>query len=139
MISRPKNQSHQSIRCGICRRIIEDRAQIYQAGISLGVVCVECYKRFSSEDMELMTNLFIAYGGYFGKQKSSEFSTNKMLKSILSEMQLQKKNINVESINIKMLHNALLHGITPKQYVEALKKLLEKNSLKQFSNSQRII
>ncbi|MHA2010154.1 MAG: hypothetical protein ACW99E_21850 [Promethearchaeota archaeon] len=125
MISRPKNQSHHSIRCGICRRIIEDRAQIYQAGISWGVLCIDCYKNFSSEDIELMTNMFIAYGGYFGKRKGSDFSTNKVLKKILSELQLQRKKVNVEGLNLKMLHRALLYGITPKQYVKSLQSLMK--------------
>ncbi|MFX0136700.1 MAG: hypothetical protein ACFFDN_23895, partial [Candidatus Hodarchaeota archaeon] len=76
------------------------------------------------EDLELMANMFFAYGGYFGKLKGRGFSVYKVLKELTSEIQVQETPI--EEVNIKMMHRALLYGITPHQFIEGLKLLLEK-------------
>ncbi|MFW9866129.1 MAG: hypothetical protein ACFFEN_08540 [Candidatus Thorarchaeota archaeon] len=115
-----------SVKCGICRSEILDRAHIYQAGIHLGVICVHCYKRFSSNDIELMANLFIAYGGYFGMLRSSLFTPIKILKKLVREAQAQNQHVSLEQINIRLLHKALLHGLSPEQYIHSLEKLFAK-------------
>lgn len=112
-----------NLKCGICHREITRGATIYQEGFHFGVVCTECYKKNSEEDLELMANMFFAYGGYFGKLKGSNFSIYKALKEILDEFQVTKESISVEEVNIKMMHRALLHGITPREFVEGLKIL----------------
>jgi hypothetical protein len=115
-----------SVKCGICRSEILDRAQIYQAGIHLGVICVHCYKRFSSDDIELMANLFVAYGGYFGMLRSSLFTPIKILRKLITEAQAQNHQVSLEQINVRLLHKALLHGLSPEQYIHSLEKLLDK-------------
>ena len=112
-----------SLKCGICRREITRGATIYQESTHLGVVCIECHKDNSEEDLELMANIFYAYGGYFGKLRSSKFSVYKTLKGIIANFQASGESISVEEINIKMMHRALLHGVTPHQFVEGLKIL----------------
>ena len=114
-----------TVRCGICRVEIRDRAQIYQAGVNFGIVCIRCYKQFSSEDIELMANMFIAYGGYFGMLKDSRISTRNILEKLTTELGKQGDDVNFEQINIQLLHKVLLHGITPKLYTHELKKLVE--------------
>lgn len=116
--------THKVIICGICQAEISNEASIYQEGIHLGVVCADCYKNNSKEDLELMANMFFAYGGYFGKLKDSEFSVYKVLKALSTEIQEEK--LSIEEINIKMMHRALLHGVTPHQFVEGLKMFFEK-------------
>ncbi|MFX1312593.1 MAG: hypothetical protein ACFFHD_08285 [Promethearchaeota archaeon] len=116
--------THNLIICGICRAEIANEASIYQEGLHLGVVCAECYKNNSKEDLELMANLFFAYGGYFGKLKDSKFSVYKVLKALNTE--IQEEELSIEEINIKMMHRALLHGVTPYQFVEGLKMFFER-------------
>ncbi|MFX0141634.1 MAG: hypothetical protein ACFFDN_48805 [Candidatus Hodarchaeota archaeon] len=110
--------------CGICRAEITNEASIYQEGLHLGVVCADCYKNNSKEDLELMANMFFAYGGYFGMLKEGNFSVYKVLKELTSEIEEQETSL--DEINVKMMHRALLHGITLHQFIEGLKLFLEK-------------
>ena len=114
--------THNVILCGICHAEITNEASVYQEGLHLGVVCADCYKNNSKEDLELMANMFFAYGGYFGKLKEADFSVYKVLKELTSEIQ---EAPSIEEINIKMMHRALLHGVTPHQFIEGLRMLLE--------------
>ena len=117
--------SDHSIKCGICRAEIEDKAQIYQSGINLGVVCEGCYKQFSADDLEMMGNIFVAYGGYFGMRKDSEFSIIKILEKVLQDTAEEGNKVDFEKINIKLMHMALLHGVTPEQYIQNLNLLVD--------------
>ena len=112
------HQVHNGVRCGICRHNIEKGATIYQEGVNFGVVCEDCYKHNSPEDIELMANLFLAYGGYFGMIKDSKYSLYKVLTSLTSG---NNENDSILELNIKMLHQALLHGVTPHQFVQDLR------------------
>ncbi len=125
MIGKSDRRTDHSVKCGICHGEIIDRAQIYQAGINLGVVCSSCYKHFSTEDLEMMANMFIAYGGFFGMMKDSSFSVLKILENILKNGLKENKLVNTEQINIKLMHKALLHGISPEQYIQNLAFLVE--------------
>lgn len=116
------HQVHDGVRCGICRHNIEKVATIYQEGLSFGVICEECYKNNSPEDLELMANLFMAYGGYFGMRKDSDYSLYKVLKTLTSG---DNGNGSIIEININMLHQALLHGVCPHQFRQGLKLLLD--------------
>ena len=120
-----RRRSDHSVKCGICRAEIEDRAQIYQSGINFGVVCEGCYKRFSADDLEMMGNMFVAYGGYFGMRKDSEFSVIKILENVLQDTLEEKKVVDSEKINIKLMHMALLHGVTPEQYIQCLNLFID--------------
>ncbi|MHA2036235.1 MAG: hypothetical protein ACW98X_07365 [Promethearchaeota archaeon] len=125
MIAKSASKSIYVVKCGICRVEIVDRAQIYQAGINLGVICSACYQSFSTEDIEMMANMFIAYGGYFGMLKDSSFSFLKTLENLLKKGLKKKEVITSEQINVRLMHKALLHGISPQQYVQNLTLLFD--------------
>lgn len=118
--------SHELIRCGICRNEIKTGASIYQEGLKFGIVCERCYKNNSQEDLELMANLFLAYGGYFGKLKRKKFSVYKTIKRLMAEIHPSEDLDKLIELNIKMMHQALLYGITPQKFIQGLKILLEK-------------
>ncbi len=124
MITKAQNYDHQ-IKCFICRKEIRQRATFYQTGVNYGIVCVECYKKFAREDLDLIANLFIAFGGYFGQYKRSEFSVLKILKAIQKDLLSIYEENGIEKVNIRMLHKALVHGISPKEYIENLKLILK--------------
>lgn len=125
MIGKSDKRLVHSIRCGICHAEIINRAQIYQAGINLGVVCEGCYRQFSAEDLEMMANMFIAYGGYFGMLEDSNFSMLKSLENILKNGLKKNRIVNSEQINIILMHKALLHGISPEHYIQNLAFLVD--------------
>ena len=108
---------HDGISCGICRCHIGRGAKIYKEGLNFGVVCEECYKNNSPEDLELMANLFKAFGGHFGMVKDPSFSLYKTLKPLTSG---SSKNRSIKELNIKVLHQVLLHGVGPHQFRQGL-------------------
>ncbi|KKL73986.1 hypothetical protein LCGC14_2069440, partial [marine sediment metagenome] len=80
--------------------------------------------QFSTEDIELMANMFIAYGGYFGMQKDSRISTRNILEKLTTELGKQGDDVNFEQVNIQVFHKALLQGIAPKHYTRELELFL---------------
>lgn len=116
--------AHDLIKCGICRNEIKRGASIYQEGLTFGVVCEECYKSNSQQDLELMANLFLAYGGYFGKLRRNKFSVYKTIKKLMEKFQPGKDLDSLIELNIKMMHQALLYGVTPQELIHGLKILL---------------
>ncbi|MFX1419607.1 MAG: hypothetical protein ACFE9N_11865 [Promethearchaeota archaeon] len=117
--------SREAIRCGICRTEITHGASIYQEGLTFGVVCEHCYKHNSPEDLEMMANLFLAYGGYFGKLKNSKFSVYRTIKKLITDYQKNREPDLLIEMNIKMMHRALLYGVTPQELIQGLKTLLK--------------
>lgn len=121
-IVRTSHFTQEKVKCGICRNEITRGASIYQEAFSFGVVCEKCYKANSPEDLELMANMFLAFGGYFGKLQPKDFSLYNILEIIASKVQNKE---NVEELHIKYMHHALLHGVTPKQFITGLRIMLE--------------
>ncbi|MHA1294845.1 MAG: hypothetical protein ACTSQJ_19575 [Promethearchaeota archaeon] len=127
MITYPKFCDKNYIRllkCAICRGEIKHNTYVYQSSFNLQLICDSCHESFSENDIDLITNMFIAYGGYFGQYKHEEFSISKILKDLIEEIKAGT-NRNLKEMNIKMLHKALLHGITPKRFINTLKFLLK--------------
>lgn len=128
MISYPKSYDKASLglfRCAICQKEIEDYTKVYPVGLNFGLVCSDCYKKFSQDDLDLMINMFIAYGGYFGKNQGTIFSLKTLLNELVNEIKSEKGNINLKELNIKILHRALTYGIAPQEFTENLVKLLK--------------
>ena len=113
---------HHTIKCGICQSQLGKGSKIYKEGLNFGVVCEECYKNNSADDLELMANLFRVYGGYFGKLKDTDFSLYKALNSLTSGTSSHRL---ILERNIKFLHQALLHGVGPHHFRQALKVMLD--------------
>ena len=111
-----KSDSHSVECCGICHRKIEQGAAIYHEVFHIEVICPHCYSLNSEEDIELIANMFLAFGGYFGMLRDPHFPVNEMLKSFLNEIQANKGAMPSECLKIKLLHLALLHGVTPKEF-----------------------
>jgi len=96
---------------------------MYQTSVKLGVICRSCRKRFSDEDIEMIVNIFFAFGGYFGKFDKSEFSIEDVIVEFAD--QLETREINLHSANIKMWHKVLTYGITPEGFLRELEEYVE--------------
>jgi len=96
---------------------------MYQTGLRLGVICRSCRKRFSDEDVEMIVNLFFAFGGYFGEFDKSEFSIDDVIVEFAE--QLETRVVNLHSANVKMWHKVLTRGVTPKEFLEELSLYVE--------------
>ncbi|NVM17001.1 MAG: hypothetical protein HWN80_04745 [Candidatus Lokiarchaeota archaeon] len=125
MINAPKSKVSSKLKCSICRADIKDRHKIYQSSLKLGIICHLCRQRFSNEDIEMMINLFFAFGEYFGAHDRSKFS----IKDIILEfaIDLNEGKANFQSQNVKMWHKVLTHGITPHEFLEELSVYVEQD------------
>ncbi|MFX1374721.1 MAG: hypothetical protein ACFFA0_02810 [Promethearchaeota archaeon] len=121
-----KNRVFQdSINCGICHKEIKQEAASFKEGLNFGVICPECYINNSEEEIELMSNMFLAFGGYFGMLRDPDFSIYEMLKDLISKIHDNKNTISSVEMKIRLFHTALLHGITPKEFAELDSSLLK--------------
>ncbi|MFX1326835.1 MAG: hypothetical protein ACFE91_01660 [Promethearchaeota archaeon] len=111
--------------CGICHKEISQSAILYEEGFHFGVICPNCYNNISKEDIELISNMLIAFGGYFGMLRDPNFPVNEMLKCFLKVIENNKAKLLSEELRIKLLHCALLHGITPQEFYDLDTDLLK--------------
>ena len=121
-----ENNSRRNLKCAICRINIDNKTKTYQSKTTFGVVCYNCIKKFSQEDIELILNLFLVYDGYFGQlkdHKDCKYSIETVIKSTLTK--LKKKKLNIDEFNMRLLHVVLLYGFTPNEYIKNLKLFLE--------------
>ena len=61
-----------SVECAICKASKNAKVRIKKLGRSYGVVCSDCLEGFTDNDLELMHNMFAAFGGHFGKLSGSK-------------------------------------------------------------------
>jgi hypothetical protein len=102
--------------CGICHKDLRHEAAIYQGGFQFGIICSSCHANNSKEDIELMSNMFLAFGGFFGLLKDPKFPDNEMLKDLIEEIHIRKKTASPKELKLKLMYLALLHGITPEEF-----------------------
>ena len=123
MINAPKPKVSSKLKCSICRADIKDRHKIYQSSLKLGINCDMCRQRFSDEDIEMIVNMFFAFGEYFGAHDRTKFSINDIILEFA--LNLDEGKVNFHSQNIKMWHKILTHGITPKEFLKELSLYVE--------------
>ncbi len=96
---------------------------MYQSLIKMEVICKTCRERFSEDDIEMMVNIFFAWGGYFGEFDKSKFSMHKTILEFAEELDAGNSTFHLQ--NVKMWHKILTHGITPKEFLEKLSVFAE--------------
>jgi hypothetical protein len=108
--------------CAICHTDINDPSQVFQSTLNYGLICRDCIKKFSEEEIEVVLNLFILYGGYFGKHARTHFS---VITKLLEIVEKEGEEFDLEKTNMKLLHEALTHGITPREFNKSLEGFLK--------------
>ncbi len=122
----PKKRNTLSyIKCVLCRIDTKLDVKIKRIGNTFGTVCEECAKAFSDEEIELMHNMFTAFGGYYGKMSNSKELSYSKLEEIAKDYKEQYRDINGVESDVKTLHSAFLYGISPQQLVKGLKLLID--------------
>ena len=122
----PKKKNTLSyIKCVLCRNDTKLDVKIKKIGNTFGIVCEECAKAFSDEEIELMHNMFTAFGGYYGKMSISKELSYSKLEEIAKDYKEQYRDTNEVENDVKTLHSAFLYGISPQQLVKGLKLLID--------------
>ena len=115
-----KKNTLSCIKCVLCRNDTKLDVKIKKIGNSFGTVCEECVKAFRDEEIELIHNMFSAFGGYFGKMSNSKELSYSKLEEIAKGYKEQNKNINNIENDVKTLHSAFLYGISMQQLVKGV-------------------
>jgi len=118
MINTPDPKISNQIKCSICRVDIKDRHTLYQSSLKLGVICNSCRERFSKDDIEMIINMFFAFGGYFGQFDRSKISIDNIIIEFAEQLDAGKSTFHLQ--NVKMWHKVLTHGIAPKEFLKEL-------------------
>ncbi len=113
------------VNCVLCRNDTKLDVKIKKIGNSFGVVCEECAKTFKDEEIELMHNMFTAFGGYYNSMRNSKEVSYSKLEEIAKEYKEQHKDINIIKNDVKTLHTSILYRISPQQLVKGLKLLID--------------
>jgi len=103
------------VKCSICKEEIKGKHRFTRLAMNYGVICQECDKKFNDDEIELISNIFTAYGGYFGSLKGLSKNSVNRLSNLYKE---GEKKIDINALDIKILHQALLQGIPPSQIVQ---------------------
>ena len=123
----PMNENNiQEIRCCICHAIITSVEGVYQSPTNYALACRVCSSLFIKDDLEMMMGLFFLYGGHFGERGREHFNLEIVLDSIGESIPIDLNDI--ESINQRVMHNALLHGLGPSEFNKILKEYIESES-----------
>ncbi len=123
MINTPDSKIPNQIKCSICRADIKDRNALYQSSLKLGVICKPCRQRFSKDDIEMIVNMFFAFGGYFGQFEKSEFSIDDTIVEFAEQLDASNSTFHLQ--NVKMWHKILTHGIAPKEFLKELSMIVD--------------
>ncbi|MHA2400846.1 MAG: hypothetical protein ACXADU_18405 [Promethearchaeota archaeon] len=108
-----KDMFHRAQTCGICQKDLKGETAVYNGGNQFGFICSSCHENNSEKDIELMSNMFLAFGGSFGMRKNSEIE---MLKDLIDEIHNKKRTMSPKELRLRLLYIALLHGITPQEF-----------------------
>jgi hypothetical protein len=117
--------SSNSLKCGICNTEILNRATIHRSGVYIRVICEKCLKKFSTSDIELMINLFTAFGGHYGKNKKPDYIIYILLKELKENLSKKENSLSLAELKLKLLHKALLYGVSPDKYFQGLKLIIK--------------
>jgi len=108
-----------NLKCGICGNEIIDRKSSYHSKFIPCSACERCRSIFSEKDIEIMLNMFLAYGGYFGQLSEKHFSLESYWEKIGIKQNLKTEE--TEELKVLILHTLLLHGITLQKYFHLIK------------------
>ena len=127
MILQPKirkEKDQKIIQCEICHDASPKNVKIRNFGTKLGIICGDCSERFPDKEIDLMFNMFTAFGGFLGKLQTVKLTNYLKLKEIAKEYIEAGKDIDNIEKDILVLHKAFLHGISLSQLKDGLNLII---------------
>ena len=109
--------------CIICNNHLGYELKDHNLSQELEFICNNCIQRYSNEEIQVMAGLFRRYGGSFGQLKDDKVETRQIATDLIERLKKIKDSSRIFEINELALHRALLHGFTPQDFIEELKKI----------------
>ncbi|MHA1194829.1 MAG: hypothetical protein ACTSUX_09890 [Promethearchaeota archaeon] len=103
------------INCVVCKNEIKEKYVVKKISFKYIVICAECDKNFSTEELEFVINLFQAFGGHFGKFKISPRYKQKVVKELLYKENTENPANSSLKFKLNAIYRALLLGINFKE------------------------
>jgi hypothetical protein len=119
VIIQPKKASF-IVPCELCHNDAKGKPVIKRLGPKLGIICNTCREQFSDQEIDLMINMFIAFGGYFNQFKSSRKIQQTIINEIAREHDQKEQGRDKVENDVRVLHRAFLHGISLPQLVHTI-------------------
>jgi hypothetical protein len=110
-------------KCKICHEKIDSTKIKSNGEIGKQVVCVKCQEQFSNRELEMIQKIFQQYGGWFNKMKTQSNQIELIAENLMEEIRRGNDYSNLFELNEKALHQALIHGIHPKNFLDYLKTI----------------
>ena len=108
--------------CIICNSYLGNELKDHNLGQELEFICKNCLQKFSDEEIQIITHVLRKYGGFFGKLKEKKVEIRQIATDLIKRLRGIKDFSILFEINENYLHYALLHGYTPQDFIEQLKK-----------------
>ncbi len=86
-------------------------------------VCQECIQKYSEEEIITMGSLFEKYGGFFNQFNIEKPVLGKIIENLLDSLTNEGDFSRMLEFNEQALYQSLLHGYTPRAFIDELKKL----------------
>ncbi len=102
-------------RCSICQSEFKQKMTILHPAFQLIKVCQTCLHEITIADINTIYHLFLAYGGYFGMNKTHDIS-EETITFLRDEIKSKKNGIDPIERHVKVFHKALLLGIYPERF-----------------------
>ena len=119
VIIQPKKSSF-IVPCELCHNDAKGKPVIKRLGPKLGIICNTCREQFSDQEIDLMINMFIAFGGYFNQFNSSKKIQKTIINDMMREYDQKEQGRGKAEYHVRALHRALLHGIFLPQLVHGI-------------------
>ncbi|MBN1800103.1 MAG: 50S ribosome-binding GTPase [Candidatus Lokiarchaeota archaeon] len=107
-----ENESH----CSICYEEFKERQTIIRTASHLIKVCDTCLHEITLADINMIHQMFLAYGGYFGMKKTQNGKDENIIAFLRNEIKSKKNGIDPIDRHVKVLHESLLLGIYPERF-----------------------
>jgi len=120
-----KKSSSEALVCELCQNDLKLHANVYQSEFIVSFICDDCFLSFDKDDIDFMLNLFNIYGGFYGKNKRENISVARVIEQLGREIRSNKTLMNIDVLELQMLHKALLQGISVEKFEQELKEFLE--------------
>jgi pyruvate/2-oxoacid:ferredoxin oxidoreductase beta subunit len=111
---------NKTVQCELCHCDAKTKPSIKRLGVNFVVICKTCIEQFSEQEMELMVNMFTAFGGYFNQYRTSKEIQQQIIKEVAEEYSRKEQSRAKLESDVRTLHKAFLNGISLPQLINVI-------------------